>query len=649
MNTRQRRIGSRRLTEYERALQSELINLAHDAILVRDSQSCVISWNKGAENLYGWTEQEARGQITHLLLKTRFPVSQEAVDQHLEQQGRWEGVLIHTSREGRQVITESRQVLVRDASGNPSATLEINRDITERMRIEQERTQHRELINLAHDAILVRDPQSRVISWNKGAEDLYGWTEQEARGQITHLLLKTRFPQPLETIEHCLKQDGYWSGDLTHTRRDGGQVIVESRWELTYDEKGAPTAILEINRDVTEHRRLERLEQEARLEVEARQDVLQLILNEVPNGIFLIQGPQARLLLANRAAMSFWGAEWKRGQPIEDFLTQHAISFFSADGRPLPPTDLPVRRALASGKTIHYSQVEIHRGDGTRISILMSAIPIEIPYSFHRLPQEMARKLASQEQVVLGVYQDVTVLKEAEAIKDQFISLATHELRTPVTVMSGYTDMLLRHAARGKEHTLDEWQSKKLQEMKQSAQQLVKLTEDLLDVAQMQTGRLQLHLSSTDLVALTQRVATQLQMTTSLHHIVVQTSLPHLWAMVDAFRIEQVLSNLLNNAIKYSPQGGVIEVAIGEDPEAHEARFSIRDHGMGIPREQQAHIFRRFVRAENVRATGIRGTGLGLYLCRELVERHGGHIYFESEEGAGTTFFFSLPIRAEGL
>jgi PAS domain S-box-containing protein len=117
---------------------------------------------------------------------------------------------------------------------------------------------HSELINLAHDAILVRDPLSRVLLWNRGAEELYGWSAQEALGQVAHTLLQTRFPQPLETFLEQVEQKGEWEGDLTHTCRDGRQIIVESRWVLMRDERGSPLAILEINRDITQRRELER-------------------------------------------------------------------------------------------------------------------------------------------------------------------------------------------------------------------------------------------------------------------------------------------------------------------------------------------------------------------------------------------------------
>jgi signal transduction histidine kinase len=420
-------------------------------------------------------------------------------------------------------------------------------------------------------------------------------------------------------------------------------VIVESHQVLVRGEQERPCAILEINRDVTERRRLERVEQEARTQQEARLHTLQVILDEMPTGALLLRGVQARLLFANRAATRLWGAEWKPNQSMEDFLTQHGLRLFSADGQPLPLSETVTRRAMVAGETTYHCQQVIRRADDTSLPILVSAIPLDTLLPSLCLPSAETFVPTPSERVVLVVYEDVTALKEAEALKDQFISLATHELRTPVTVVAGYTDMLLKRAARGKEHELDAWQSAKLQEMKQAIQQLTGLTQDLLDVTRVQAGQFQLHLHPTDLVAFTRQVVERLQMTTEHHQLSLDTALTHLWARVDAERVEQVLGNLLSNAIKYSPQGGPVEVTLEEDTGAHEARFRVRDHGMGIPRTQQAHLFGLFVRANNVRAARIGGTGLGLYLCRELVERHGGHIWFESEEGVGSTFFFSLP------
>jgi PAS domain S-box-containing protein len=501
-----------------------------------------------------------------------------------------------------------------------------------------------ELVNFAHDAILVHDLEGHIIFWNEGAEHLYGWTAQEALGKITHTLLQTHFPISSDALNHALEQHDQWEGNLIHIRRDGAQVIVESRQVLVRDEEGRPSAILEINRDITERHHLEQLEEEARAEREARLNVLQLVLDRLPGGIFLVQGPQLCLLMANQAATALWGAEWQRGQPEEEFFQQQGIQRFTTNGQLLPRDEWAGRQAMASGEPVHQ-QLVLGYPDGTHQPVLVEALPLANLSLLSRLPQEMAALLPPAAPVVLIVYRDVSTLKEAEKLKDQFISLATHELLTPVTVIAGYADRLLSHSAQKHGHQLDEWQHEKVQEIKQAAWQLTSLTENLLDVTRMQAGLFELEQRSTDLLVLARRVIKRLQTTTTLHQLIFQTRLAHLWAMVDVLRTEQVLSNLLSNAIKYSPHGGPIEVILEADQQMREARFQIRDQGMGIPLDQQAHLFGRFARAENVRAAGIRGTGLGLYLCRELIERQGGHISFESAEGAGSTFFFSLPYQ----
>ena len=630
-----------------------LLDLAPDALIVVDSTGTITQVNAQIETLFGYGQDELVGHPLELLL----PESRRMA--HVAQRSRYMQAasprpmgtgldLVGRHKDGCAfpVDISLRPILI----GHTLHVMGAVRNLTAQRLAESERDhiadrlhQQDQLISMAHDAILVSDPEGRILSWNEGAEHLYGWAAQEATGKVKYTLLQTRFPISREEIEHTLQEHGQWEGELTHTCRDGRQVIVDSRHVLTRDDQGVPTAILEINRDITERRRLEHLEQKAHTERDARLHLRQWILDCLPSGVFLAQGPQLRLLMANQAMNDALGAEWQPGQLGDDFLRQHGIRFFTTDGRPLLLAETPARRAMASGEPVFHFQMVIRRPDGTRLPVLLDAIPFELPRHLPCLTQEMAGVLTLEERVVLVVYHDVTALKDAEALKDQFISLATHELRTPVSVIAGYADFLLRRASQGN-HPLDAWQVSKLQQMKQATQQLANLTEDLLDVTRVQSEQFQLDLRPTDLLALTQGVIERLQTTTTHHQVLLHTTLAHLWATVDAFRIEQVLSNLLNNAIKYSPQGGPIEVTLEEERQTQEASFSVRDHGMGIPQEQQPYLFKRFMRANNVRTAGIRGTGLGLYLCQQLVERHGGHIYFKSEEGVGSTFFFSLPL-----
>ncbi|MGP8049451.1 MAG: PAS domain S-box protein, partial [Desulfobaccales bacterium] len=250
-------IGERQKVEEALRKQAALIDLAHDAIIVRDLDSRVASWSRGAEATYGFTAAQALGQITHSLLQTRFPVSREEVDQSLVQQGHWDGELIHTRADGATIVVASRQVLRRDEAGSPAAILEINRDITAHRKADMEIRKQAALIDLSYDAIMVWDLDSGVVFWSRGAEETYGFTAEQVLGHVTHDLFRTRFPVSLEEAYGEVMQHGRWSGELVHTRADGTTIVVVSRWALQRNDRGEPVAILEINRDITEEKQAE--------------------------------------------------------------------------------------------------------------------------------------------------------------------------------------------------------------------------------------------------------------------------------------------------------------------------------------------------------------------------------------------------------
>jgi len=558
--------------------------------------------------------------------------------------------VLYRTVEGRDLLFNVSGTPVRDGNGNLLGALMIARDVTERRRAEEtllgQARQLRlqaDLIELAHDAIVVLDPHDVILSWNRGAEALYGWSASRAKGQLIYTLLQTRFPLPQEDLERVLQQEGHWEGELVHTRRDGAQVIVESRQVLVRDEAGRPMAVLEINRDVTERLRFEQVERQARAEMEDRLHMLRLILDELPSGVFLVYGRDARLLLANRATTAIWGATWPPGQPMEEFLTHSGVGMFDMHKQPLAFEQLATIRAVRHGQTVRQFQSIIRQPNGTTLSVLVNAVALDA----HRLKlsflQTGGLPLEESAYVALVSFQDVTILKEAERLKDQFIGTAAHELRNPLAVLRGYVGMLLLQHKRGRRPTLLDSEEEALQSIDRSTKQLVELTEDLLDVTRLQGGEVALHCKPTDLVALVQRTVEHVRMTTSHHTLTMVTTLPSLVVDADPVRIERVLSNLIGNAIKYSPEGGPVEITLSEAGDAQEASVSIRDHGIGIPEKDQARIFGQFARASNAESYGIGGTGLGLYLCRELVERHHGRIWFESWEGQGTTFFVALP------
>lgn len=398
--------------------------------------------------------------------------------------------------------------------------------------------------------------------------------------------------------------------------------------------------------DVTEIRRLV-LKQQRHAEIEARQALLQRILDELPTSVYLVRGPDARLVLANRAAATVWGAEWRAGQTMQEFLSEQHIRIAQIDGRTLPFERLATIRAVRARETIHHHQEVIRQPDGTALPVMVNAVVLDLQGL--ELAGNGERRLDEGQpgSAALVVHQDISAFKQAERLKDEFISIAAHELRTPLAVLKGFAQTLLVQTARKNGPALAEWQLEALGSIDQATGRLVELVDDLLDVSRLQAGHFTLHPVPGDLVALTRRVVARLQATTDRHRLVFQVEAEHLVAMIDFPRIEQVLTNLLTNAIKYSPEGGVIRIHLLPCQQDTHLLLSVQDQGIGIPLAQQAQIFGRFTRAENARLQGIGGTGLGLYLCRELIEQHQGRIWFESSEGKGSTFFFTLPLFDE--
>ena len=146
---------------------------------------------------------------------------------------------------------------VRDKAGQIIGAVMVTRDITERKRAEENLRSQAALLELAHDAIMVRDPEDKVTFWNRGAQATYGWTREEALGRVTHDLFRTRFPKPLAELMAEVNEKGQWDGELIHTRKDGQEIVVASRWAVMRNEAGRPAGILEINREITERKRAE--------------------------------------------------------------------------------------------------------------------------------------------------------------------------------------------------------------------------------------------------------------------------------------------------------------------------------------------------------------------------------------------------------
>jgi PAS domain S-box-containing protein len=268
------------LKETEQRFRLFIENVRDYAIFQLDTQGRIKTWNDAAKRMKGYSSEEIIGQhfscfYTPEDLARGKP---ELELQAASEAGRSEEEGWRLRKDGSRFWAHVTITPIRDRSGTLLGFAKITRDFTERKKTDQELKKQAALLELAHDSIIVRDLESRILFWNRGAEEKYGWGRQEVLGKVTHSFLQTTFPRPFAEIERELHEQHYWEGELVHTTKSGREITVASRWVLQCDAHGKPTAIFEINNDITERKQaehaLKRSEEHARMLFEFSPDAV---------------------------------------------------------------------------------------------------------------------------------------------------------------------------------------------------------------------------------------------------------------------------------------------------------------------------------------------------------------------------------------
>ncbi|NTU79674.1 MAG: GAF domain-containing protein [Chloroflexales bacterium] len=363
---------------------------------------------------------------------------------------------------------------------------------------------------------------------------------------------------------------------------------------------------------------------------------LNTVVTSIAEGVVLCDA-LGRLTLANEAALALLGLD---SLPFEQPLAEMPDFYRmrDLDGRPLDLDNLPFTRALA-GEVFQDYRLQLRGSSGDETVMSFSGAP--------------ARTDDGTIEGAVVVFRDVTASQKLERAKDEFLAVAAHELRSPLAAVRSYADLLLRREQQRSE--ADPRDLHGLTILTQQVSHMLRMVDNLLDVSRIDAGQIDLQLQRTNLVTLASQVLDQQRPAAGAHRLALEADEDVIIVECDTLRIRQVLTNLISNAIKYSPAEGGITLRLRRvdvsSPEAAEwaldwpaAVVCVTDEGGGIPLEQQARLFQRYYRARSSRAEGL---GLGLYLSRQFVQMHGGAIWVESVEGAGSTFAFALPLPHE--
>jgi PAS domain S-box-containing protein len=239
-----------------------IVQSSHDAVAAKTLEGIVTDWNQGAQRIFGYRPKEIVGKsILTLIPKDRQSEEQEILRKvrHGESLEHYETV--RRRKDGRLIDVALTISPIKGPKGEIVGVSKIARDISKQKQTERRLAEQARLLDLSNDAIIVRDHQERIVYWNRGAEEMYGFSAKEARGKITHQLLQTSHPENFASIQQKLERESHWSGELVHTRKDGKKIVVLSRWNLDRDARGQPTSILETNTDITARKRAEQQQQ----------------------------------------------------------------------------------------------------------------------------------------------------------------------------------------------------------------------------------------------------------------------------------------------------------------------------------------------------------------------------------------------------
>lgn len=564
-------------------------------------------------------------------------------------------------------------------------------------RLEESEQRHRSLFEHNPDPVFSLDRQPRFTSANPAAQRISGYSLAELLDLPPPTLI---VPEDIERtlVRYSRALEGAPSSDeIAITARDGHRVELALTL-VPILVAGEIIGVYGMAKDITERRRVETeraelllREQEARSRAEAAEgraaflaDVSELLAASLDYETTLAN--LAKLLvpgLADWCAIDIIGengtarrlvgaTEPGLGRRVTDLLQRYPLirgagaasqqlmrviqtgqpeftSVVTAEMLAARATSPDQLRALQALEISSYMRVPLTARGHT-----LGAISFAYAVSGRRYAEaDLALALELARRAALSVdnarlYQDA---QRAIELRDEFLAAASHDLRTPITSIKGFAQLLMRTVSRAgvagaaalSERTADLQEG--LHSIDEAASRITAQIDELLDLSRLQSGRpLELRRIPTDLVALAQRLVDSHQHLTVRHIIHVEPERPELTGMWDGVRLERVLTNLLTNATKYSPEGGdvILTIRREETPAGPMAVLQVRDHGIGIPPADLPRIFERFYRATNV--SGRPGSGIGLAGVRDIVRQHGGTIEVESEEHRGTLFSVRLPL-----
>jgi PAS domain S-box-containing protein len=589
------------------AVQARLhsvLDVIADGIVLIDAQGRVQAMNAAAMALFGHAWADVQGQHVAMLMPDRFadgPVTAPASESAQEVSGRRpDGTRFPLMLTLREAHIDGVRVFNGVVRGMPA-----------RQQAEGMLDHFSAIVNSSSDAIMSRDLDGLVTSWNPAAERLFGYSEQEMRGQsVDRLTPGEAMGREAEAMSRIARGLSVGHFETSRIKKNGTYFPVSCTLSPIRNADGRVIGAATIIRDVTDIKR-----QQAALK--NSEETMRAAMEHAPIGMALVSHG-GRWLRVNQALCDLLGYEREVLQ-LNDF---QSITH---------PDDLAGELALidqALDGEIRKYQLEkrFFHSSGRVVWV------------------QLSMSLVLQDNAILPYFiaqiNDITARREMERMKSEFVSIVSHELRTPLTSIRGSLGLIKGAMA----DEVSERARRLIDIAHSNCERLIVLINDILDIDKIASGQMRFEKDEVAMAPIVAQAVEGIQAYAEQFGVQVRVrrSDASLAAVVDTGRLMQVLANFLSNAVKFSPRGGMVEVDLTRY--RNHVRIAVTDHGPGIAEDFKPHIFGKFMQADSTVTRAKGGTGLGLHIGKQIVEHMGGQVGFDSVLGWGATFWLTLPL-----
>jgi PAS domain S-box-containing protein len=605
------------------------------AVIGVTSRGEINAWNVGAERLLGYQTEEIIGKDVSILIPPPLVDQEREIIKRLRHAGSiqdFETVRLH--KDGRQIDVSLTYSAITDQANNVNGAIIVAASLAENRRMEK--AEHDQLflsaiVSSAEDAIVSKDLEGIVTSWNRSAERLFGYTQEEMLGQPISLLIPADHPnEEPQILARIRRGERIAHYETQRIRKDGRIIDVALTVSPIRDRMGRVIGASKIVRDIRERQRWHRAEAAESFLGALVESADDAIISKTLEGIVTSWNPAAERLYGYRA-------EEMIGKPI--------VLLIPSDH---PDEEPQILQRIRHGESIERYETKRIRKDGTLIDVSLTVSPIKDELGRVIGASKIARDITEQKRAAIREREALRQAQvsrrqaeEANRTKDEFLATISHELRTPMTAIVGWSRLLLSGQLK------PELQQRAYETIDRNARAQAQLIEDLLDVSRIVSGKLRVDLKPADLGTVVLAAVEAVRPSAEAKRIRIQTVISSDAGPIlgDPERLQQVVWNLLSNAIRFTPVQGLVQVEVHRVES--QVELQVKDNGIGISSDFLPHIFDRFTQADSSITRTHGGLGMGLSIVKSLVELHGGVVSASSPgEGQGATFTVKLPVTA---